>query len=123
MLYGSMLFCTFSTLFIAQAYNIELSIGEQITMLLLLMLTSKGMAGVPRASLVVISATLSTFNIPEAGLLLIIGIDQFLDIGRSATNVLGNSIATAAVAKWEGQLTLEDQRLDRGIGTTPLPAE
>jgi Na+/H+-dicarboxylate symporter len=87
------------------------------------MVTSKGMAGVPRASLVVISATLSTFNIPEAGLLLIIGIDQFLDMGRSATNVLGNSIATAAVAKWEGQLTLEDQSLDRGIGTTPLPAE
>jgi Na+/H+-dicarboxylate symporter len=92
-------------------------------MLLLLMVTSKGMAGVPRASLVVISATLSTFNIPEAGLLLIIGIDQFLDMGRSATNVLGNSIATAAVAKWEGQLTLEDQSLDRGIGTRPLPAE
>jgi Na+/H+-dicarboxylate symporter len=102
---GSMMYCTFATLFIAQAYNIELSFGQQITMLLLLMVTSKGMAGVPRASLVVIAATLSTFNIPEAGLLLIMGIDQFLDMGRSATNVVGNSIATAVVAKWEGQLT------------------
>jgi Na+/H+-dicarboxylate symporter len=72
-------------------------------MLLLLMLTSKGMAGVPRASLVVIAATLASFNIPEAGLLLIIGIDQFLDMGRSATNVIGNTLATAVVAKWEGE--------------------
>jgi Na+/H+-dicarboxylate symporter len=100
---GSMMYCTFATLFIAQAYNIQLSAGEQITMLLLLMLTSKGMAGVPRASLVVIAATLASFNIPEAGLLLIIGIDQFLDMGRSATNVIGNSLATAVVAKWEGE--------------------
>jgi Na+/H+-dicarboxylate symporter len=66
------------------------------------MVTSKGMAGVPRASLVVIAATLATFTIPEAGLLLIIGIDQFLDMGRSATNVIGNSLATAVVGKWEG---------------------
>jgi Na+/H+-dicarboxylate symporter len=100
---GSMMYCTFAVLFIAQAYNIELSMTEQITMLLLLMLTSKGMAGVPRASLVVIAATLASFNIPEAGLLLIIGIDQFLDMGRSATNVIGNSLATAVVAKWEGE--------------------
>ena len=105
-----MMYCTFAAIFIAQAYNIPLTLGQEFTMLLLLMVTSKGMAGVPRASLVVISATLSTFNIPEAGLLLIIGIDQFLDMGRSATNVLGNSIATAAVAKWEGQLTLTDQK-------------
>jgi len=100
---GSMMYCTFAVLFIAQAYNIELTLTQQITMLLLLMLTSKGMAGVPRASLVVIAATLSSFNIPEAGLLLIIGIDQFLDMGRSATNVVGNSLATAVVAKWEGE--------------------
>jgi len=100
---GSMMYCTFATIFIAQAYNIPLTLTQQITMLLLLMLTSKGMAGVPRASLVVIAATLSTFNIPEAGLLLIIGIDQFLDMGRSATNVIGNSLATAVVAKWEGE--------------------
>jgi Na+/H+-dicarboxylate symporter len=104
---GSMMYCTFATVFIAQAYNIELSLGQQVTMLLLLMVTSKGMAGVPRASLVVIAATLSTFNIPEAGLLLIIGIDQFLDMGRSATNVIGNSLATAVVGKWEGEMPAE----------------
>ena len=76
-------------------------------MLLILMLTSKGMAGVPRASLVVIAATLNQFNIPEAGLLLILGVDTFLDMGRSATNAVGNSIATAVVAKWEGELLTE----------------
>ena len=101
---GSMMYCTFAVLFIAQAYDIPLSIGTQITMLLILMLTSKGMAGVPRASLVVIAATLNQFNIPEAGLLLILGVDTFLDMGRSATNAVGNSIATAVVAKWEGEL-------------------
>jgi Na+/H+-dicarboxylate symporter len=111
---GSMMYCTFATLFIAQAYNIELTIAQQITMLLLLMVTSKGMAGVPRASLVVIAATLTTFNIPEAGLLLIMGIDQFLDMGRSATNVIGNSIATSVVAKWEGELAPPDERADVG---------
>jgi len=101
---GSMMYCTFAVLFIAQAYNMELTLLQQVTMLLILMVTSKGMAGVPRASLVVIAATLATFNIPEAGLLLIMGIDQFLDMGRSATNVIGNSIATAVVSKWEGEL-------------------
>jgi Na+/H+-dicarboxylate symporter len=111
---GSMMYSTFATLFIAQAYGINLSWGEQITMLLLLMLTSKGMAGVPRASLVVIAATLSTFNIPEAGLLLIMGIDQFLDMGRSATNVVGNSVAAAVIAKWEGNLRPELPGIDEG---------
>ena len=101
---GSMMYCTFATLFIAQAYGIDLTIGQQLTMLLLLMVTSKGMAGVPRASLVVIAATLSFFHIPEAGLLLILAVDHFLDMGRSATNVVGNSVATAVVAKWEGEL-------------------
>ena len=101
---GSMMYCTFATLFIAQAYGIELTVAQQLTMLLLLMVTSKGMAGVPRASLVVIAATLSFFHIPEAGLLLILAVDHFLDMGRSATNVVGNSIATAVVAKWEGEL-------------------
>jgi Na+/H+-dicarboxylate symporter len=104
---GSMMYCTFASIFIAQAYNIPLTFGQQLTMLLILMVTSKGMAGVPRASLVVIAATLATFNIPEAGLLLIMGIDQFLDMGRSATNVVGNSIATAVVSKWEGELRPE----------------
>ncbi len=101
---GSMMYCTFATVFIAQAYGIEMSLGTQMTMMLVLMLTSKGMAGVPRASLVVIAATLTQFNIPEAGLLLLLGIDHFLDMARSATNVIGNGIATAVVAKWEGEL-------------------
>jgi Na+/H+-dicarboxylate symporter len=101
---GSMMYCTFAVVFIAQAYGIDLTLAQEITMLLILMVTSKGMAGVPRASLVVIAATLAQFNIPEAGLLLLLGVDHFLDMGRSATNVIGNSVATAVVAKWEGQL-------------------
>ncbi|HXU50964.1 MAG TPA: cation:dicarboxylase symporter family transporter, partial [Casimicrobiaceae bacterium] len=104
---GSMMYCTFATLFIAQAYNIHLSFATQVTMLLVLMLTSKGMAGVPRASLVVIAATLNQFGIPEAGLLLILGVDTFLDMGRSATNAIGNSLAATVVAKWEGELLPE----------------
>ncbi|MDB5936199.1 MAG: C4-dicarboxylate transporter [Massilia sp.] len=107
---GSMMYCTFATVFIAQAYGIEMSLGSQITMMLVLMLTSKGMAGVPRASLVVIAATLAQFNIPEAGLLLLLGIDHFLDMARSATNVIGNGIATAVVAKWEGELAVPVQK-------------
>ena len=104
---GSMMYCTFATLFIAQAYGIELTFAQQITMLLLLMVTSKGMAGVPRASLVVIAATLSQFHIPEAGILLLLGIDHFLDMGRSATNVLGNAIAASVVAQSEQSLGVE----------------
>jgi len=105
---GSMIYCTFATLFIAQAYGIQMSISTQVTMMLVLMLTSKGMAGVPRASLVVIAATLQHFGLPEAGLLMILAIDTFLDMGRSATNAVGNSIATAVVAKWENGLASEE---------------
>lgn len=101
---GSMLYQAFAALFIAQAYGIEMSFGQQLTLLLVMMVSSKGVAGVPRASLVVVAAVLPTFGLPEAGLLLIMGIDQFLDMGRTATNVIGNSIATSVVAKWEGQL-------------------
>lgn len=101
---GSMMYMTFASLFIAQSYGIHLSFEQQMTMLLILMLTSKGIAGVPRASLVVIAGTIATFNIPEAGLALLLGIDPLLDMGRSATNVVGNSIATAVVSKWEGEL-------------------
>jgi Na+/H+-dicarboxylate symporter len=101
---GSMLYMTFASLFIAQAYGIPLTIGQEISMLLVLMLTSKGIAGVPRASLVVIAGTLSLYNIPQQGLLLLLGIDQILDMARSATNVLGNSIAAVVVSKWEGEL-------------------
>jgi len=99
---GSMMYMTFATIFIAQAYGIDLSLGQEVTMLLVLMITSKGMAGVPRASLVVIAATMSMFKIPEAGLLLILAVDHFLDMGRSATNVVGNAVAATVVAKWEG---------------------
>lgn len=101
---GSMMYMTFASLFIAQLYGIEVSWGDQITMLLILMITSKGMAGVPRASLVVISAVMGQFGIPEAGLVLILAVDQFLDMGRSGTNVVGNAVATAVVARWEGEL-------------------
>jgi Na+/H+-dicarboxylate symporter len=105
---GSMMYMTFATIFIAQAYGIDLSIGQEITMLLVLMITSKGMAGVPRASLVVIAATMSMFRIPEAGLLLILAVDHFLDMGRSATNVVGNAVASTVVARWEGTLDVPE---------------
>jgi Na+/H+-dicarboxylate symporter len=100
---GSMMYCAFATIFIAQAYGIDLTIAQEVAMLLILMVTSKGMAGVPRASLVVIAATLGQFNIPEAGLILILAVDHFLDMGRSATNVVGNAVATAVVAEWESR--------------------
>jgi len=103
-LVGSMMYLAFGLLFLAQAYGIHLSFGHQLSMLLILMLMSKGVAGVPRASLVVIAGTLSMFNIPEAGLALLIGVDPLMDMGRSATNVLGNVMATAVVSKWEHEL-------------------
>ncbi|OCA70435.1 C4-dicarboxylate ABC transporter [Chryseobacterium artocarpi] len=102
---GSMMYMTFASIFIAQIYGIEMTLGQQITMLLVLMLTSKGIAGVPRASLVIIVATCSMFGIPPEGIALILPIDHFCDMGRSMTNVLGNTLATSAVSKWEGQLT------------------
>ncbi|MBU6318157.1 MAG: dicarboxylate/amino acid:cation symporter [Alphaproteobacteria bacterium] len=101
---GSMMYCTFATLFIAQAMGIEISISQQILMLLLLMVTSKGIAGVPRASLVVISATLPAFGLPTEAIALVLAVDAFMDMGRTATNVIGNSIACAVIAKWEGLL-------------------
>ena len=104
---GSMMYCTFAVLFICQAYGIEFSIGQQITMLLLLMVTSKGMAGVPRASLVVIAATLTYFGLPEGGLALILAVDHLLDMGRSATNVVGNSVAAVVVGRWENEINEE----------------
>ncbi|MCU6452694.1 dicarboxylate/amino acid:cation symporter [Sphingomonas sp. A2-49] len=99
---GSMMYMTFASVFIAQAYGIHMPLGTQIAMLLFLMISSKGIAAVPRASLVVIAAVLPVFDIPEAGLLLILAIDHFLDMGRTATNVIGNAVASAVVAKWEG---------------------
>lgn len=100
---GSMMYMTFASIFIAQVYGIPLDTGTQLTMLLVLMLTSKGIAGVPRASLVVVAATCGMFNIPIEGIALILPIDHFCDMFRSATNVLGNSIATAVVGKWESK--------------------
>lgn len=107
---GSMMYMTFASLFIAQSYGIELPLATQLSMLLVLMVTSKGIAGVPRASLVVIAGTLVTFDIPEAGIALLLGIDPLLDMGRSATNVIGNSIATAVVSKWEGGLDADTSK-------------
>ncbi len=112
---GSMMYCTFASLFIAQFYGIELPMGTQIAMLFTLMVTSKGMAGIPSASLVVIAGTLAQFNLPVEGMLLILGVDRFLDMGRSATNAVGNSIASAVVAKWEGELLPEDQAAKRAL--------
>ncbi len=106
---GSMMYMTFASMAIAQAYGIHLDIGTQLTMLVVLMLTSKGIAGVPRASLVVVTATCAMFNIPPEGIALILPIDHFCDMFRTATNVLGNSLATAAVSKWEGELTEPQQ--------------
>ncbi len=101
---GSMMYMTFASLAIAQAYGIHIDIGTQLTMLLVLMLTSKGVAGVPRASLVVVTATCAMFNIPPEGIALILPIDHFCDMFRSMTNVLGNALATSVVSKWEGEL-------------------
>jgi Na+/H+-dicarboxylate symporter len=121
---GTMMYCTFASIFIAQSYGIEMSLGSQLAMLATLMITSKGVAGVPRASLVVIAATLAQFNIPEAGLLMIMGIDTFLDMGRSATNVIGNTLATSAVAKWEGELGPEhEMRPDDAVPPDQVPGD
>ncbi len=105
---GSMMYATFATIFIAQAYGIDLSIGTQITILLVLMVTSKGIAAVPRASLVVVAATLGQFDLPVEGVAFILAVDHFMDMGRTATNVLGNAIATSVITKWEGMLEVEE---------------
>ena len=123
---GSMIYTTFAALFVAQAYNIPMDLGTQITMLLVLMVSSKGIAGVPRSALVVVAAVMPMFNLPEAGVLLIMGIDVFLDMGRTATNVLGNSIATAVIAKWENAYddpeTALEVEMDRVPETAPEAA-
>jgi len=117
---GSMLYCTFGTMFIMQAHGVHLSVSQQIFMLLLLMVTSKGIAGIPRASLVVIMATLTYFGLPEAWIAIVLGVDHLLDMGRSATNVVGNSVAAAVVAKWEGEL--DDIPEADDAGGVPQPA-
>jgi Na+/H+-dicarboxylate symporter len=105
---GSMMYATFATIFIAQAYGIDLPIMTQITILLVLMVTSKGIAAVPRASLVVVAATLGQFDLPVEGIAFILAVDHFMDMGRTATNVLGNAIATSVITKWEGMLEVEE---------------
>ncbi len=120
---GSMMYMTFASLFIAQAYGIDLPLGTQVAMLLFLMISSKGIAAVPRASLVVIAATLPLFGIPEGGLLLILAIDHFLDMGRTATNVIGNAVAAAVVAKWEGGLDAPQPVVDGGPVSPTHPVE
>jgi Na+/H+-dicarboxylate symporter len=101
---GSAMYCSFGVLFIAQIYRIDLSVHQQIMMLLILMVTSKGIAGVPRAGLMVIAASLSYFGLPDSGVVFVLAVDHVLDMGRTATNVLGNAVAAALVAKWEGEL-------------------
>ncbi len=102
---GSTMYCAFAVLFIAQIFHIEMSLHQQIVMLLILMVLSKGIAGVPRASLMVIASTLTYFGLPEQGLIMIIAVDHLLDMGRSATNVVGNAVASTLVAKWENELS------------------
>jgi Na+/H+-dicarboxylate symporter len=109
---GSMMYMTFASIFIAQAYGIDLDLGTQMTMLLVLMLTSKGIAGVPRASLVVVAATCGMFDIPIEGIALILPIDHFCDMFRSATNVLGNALATSVVGQWEENNEIDIISLD-----------
>src|SRR3954463_457472 len=100
---GSTLYLSLAAVFVAQAANIHLSVGQQITMLLTLMLTSKGVAGVPRASLVILAATLASYNLPLEGVTLILGVDTLMDMGRTSVNVVGNCLATVVVSKWEGE--------------------
>ena len=105
---GSMMYMSFATIFIAQAYGIDLPVVTQIMILLTLMISSKGIAAVPRASLVVITGTLAMFGLPVEGVAIILAIDQFLDMGRTATNVVGNAVATSVITKWEGMLEVEE---------------
>ena len=113
---GSIMYTSFAALFVAQVYGVEMPIVKQITMLLVLLVTSKGIAGVPRASLVVVAAVLPMFGLPEAGILLVLGIDHVLDMARTATNILGNALAATVVAKSEGGLTQPSTRAQGGTG-------
>ncbi len=99
---GTTLYLALASIFVAQAAGVELSWTQQIVMLLTLMLTSKGVAGVPRASLVILLGTLASFSLPVEGVILILGVDELMDMARTATNVVGNCLATVVIAKWEG---------------------
>ena len=101
---GSTLYLGIASIFVAQAAGVHLSIEKQLLIVLTLMLTSKGMAGIPRASQVILAGTLVTFDLPLEGVLLIIGVDELMDMARTTVNLVGNCLATAVVAKWEGEL-------------------
>ena len=110
---GTTLYLSLASIFVAQAAGIHLSIGHQITMLLTLMLTSKGVAGVPRASLVILAGTLASYGLPLEGVTLILGVDELMDMARTMVNVIGNCLATVVVAKWEGEFAeASDQELE-----------
>jgi proton glutamate symport protein len=110
---GSTLYLSLAAVFVAQAANVQLTVGQQITMLLTLMLTSKGVAGVPRASLVILAGTLASYHLPLEGVTLILGVDELMDMGRTMVNVVGNCLATVVVAKWEGEFReVSDEELD-----------
>ena len=111
---GSTLYLSLAAIFVAQAANVELTIGQQITMLLTLMLTSKGVAGVPRASLVILAGTLASYNLPLEGITLILGVDAIMDMARTTVNVTGNCLASVVVARWEGQFEPRDVRAAEG---------
>jgi Na+/H+-dicarboxylate symporter len=118
---GGTMYCAFATMFIAQAYGIVIPVDQQILMLLLLMLTSKGIAGVPRSALVVVAGTLPYFHLPEAGLFLILAVDHLMDMGRSTANVIGNGLASAVIAKWElARPSSLKPAVERGLSSGPL---
>ena len=118
---GSTLYLSLAAVFVAQASNNSLSLGQQLLMLLTLMLTTKGIAAVPRASLVVLSGTLVTFGLPVEGIAVILGVDELMDMARTSTNVLGNCLATVVVARWEGEFNDEGNEVIAPIDPSITP--
>jgi proton glutamate symport protein len=114
---GSTLYLGVASLFVAQAAGIELSLGQQVLMMLTLLVTSKGVAGVPRASLVVLAGTLSSFGLPLEGVAVILGVDELMDMARTTVNVVGNCLASAVIARWEGELGPADSLGTLGLAT------
>jgi proton glutamate symport protein len=112
---GSTLYLSLASVWVAQAAGVELSLTQQLMMMLTLMLTSKGVAGVPRAALVILAGTLATFNLPMEGAAVLLGVDAVLDMARTSVNVLGNCLASAVVARWEGY-SFEERRLVETAG-------
>ncbi|NDF00273.1 MAG: dicarboxylate/amino acid:cation symporter, partial [Verrucomicrobia bacterium] len=106
---GSTLYLAIASVFVAQAAGVEMSFGQQLLMMLTLMLTTKGIAAVPRASLVILSGTLASFGLPLEGVAIILGVDELMDMARTTVNLVGNCLASAVMARWEGELKTEDQ--------------